>query len=177
MGAAEAELQNRIALGRLANPGRLRRDEGLEVDDIEERGFEELALNDGAADADERLVRKDNGAFGHRIHIAGKFQVAQIVEEGLLEKGLAIVPSQRLEIGDFVAIDLKIAKVVNGICQAAGNAVAALKWILTEKEMKDGLALLNAILPIAVGHRELIEVGQKNRVFLMRFTHSVVNTL
>ena len=36
---------------------------GLEVDEIEERRLEELAVEDRAGDAEERLVGEDDGAF------------------------------------------------------------------------------------------------------------------
>ena len=39
LGAAKAELDDRFALGGLANPGGFGGDESLEIEDVEQRGF------------------------------------------------------------------------------------------------------------------------------------------
>ena len=95
LGAAEAELEDGIASGGVADAGGLGGDQGLEVDDVEEGGFEELGLEDRAGDADERLVGEDDGAFGDGVDVAGELQLGEIIRGSRSSKSGAVVAGER----------------------------------------------------------------------------------
>ena len=49
------------------------------------------------------------------------------------------------------------------MCQASSYTVTAIKWIFAEKQMKGGFFLTDPRFPIAIGHRELIQVGKQSQ--------------
>ena len=76
--------------GGLADTCRLGGDEGLEVDHVQKRRLQQLALEDRPLHADKRLLREDRGPLRHRIHIQAELEPAEVVQEGLLEEGLPV---------------------------------------------------------------------------------------
>ena len=70
MRAAQSEFDHRVVAGGGADASRFGRDEGGEVDEVEEGAFEELALDKGALDAYERFIGVDDIAFGDRVYAA-----------------------------------------------------------------------------------------------------------
>ena len=83
---AQAELDDRVAACREPQPRRLRGDQRLEVDEVEQRGLDELGVQDRPAHADERLVREHDRPLGHRVDVAGEAQLAEQPQEGVLEE-------------------------------------------------------------------------------------------
>ncbi len=178
LSAAQAEFENRFRRGGVANSCRLGRDQGLEIDDIEQRRFQDLALDDGAGHPYQRFVGENQRAFGDGVDIAGEAQVAEIIDEAEIEEGLSIVAGQGGQVGQFVFVEVKILEIIDDIGQSAGNAETAVEGILPEEEMEDRLAFVDLVFPIAVGHCQLVKVGEENRVFLLFRLHlSVKMTL
>ena len=55
----KSEFQHRLATRRQANPGGLRRDKLLEVDQVQQRRLEQLTLEDRTLNPQQRFLRKD----------------------------------------------------------------------------------------------------------------------
>ena len=64
LGPPQAELDHLVALGGQADARGLGGDERLEVDEVQERRLEQLALEQRPLHADQRLVGEDDRAFG-----------------------------------------------------------------------------------------------------------------
>ncbi len=52
----QAELKDRVGVGRFADPSRLGGDQGLEVDQVEQRRFQQLRFEDRSGNPQERLM-------------------------------------------------------------------------------------------------------------------------
>ena len=50
-----------------------------------DHGFNELSLNDGTFDLDDRFAGENRRAFGDRPDIAAEFEIAQLIEKYLAE--------------------------------------------------------------------------------------------
>ena len=64
-----------------ADARRLGGDQGLEVDQVEQRRLQELSLEERAADPQQRLVREHHRALGHGVDVAREAQRREVVEE------------------------------------------------------------------------------------------------
>ena len=84
--APQAKFQNAAALRGLHHAAGLGGDERLMVDDVEQRGFDELRLEDRRAHADQRLAGEHDGALGHGVNIARKAEIAQRRDELRVEQ-------------------------------------------------------------------------------------------
>ena len=51
------------------------------VDHVEQRGLQQLALEEGTGDPEHRLVREDHGALGHRIDVEAEIQFTEMGEK------------------------------------------------------------------------------------------------
>ena len=69
-----------------------------------------------------------------------------------------VVPCEARKVGELLVFKMKLREVVDGVCQATRDAESALERVPSKKEVKDGFVLVNRILPITVGHGELVEV-------------------
>ena len=85
LGAAQAKLGNGTAVRRQHHARRLGGDKRLEADNVEQRRFEQLALQRGAGDANHGLARKDELALGNGVDVYMRTKIAQVVEECRLE--------------------------------------------------------------------------------------------
>jgi len=62
---------------------------------------------------------------------------------------------------EVFGVEAQGGQIVDRVVQAAGEAVAAVEGVLAERKVKHRLAFRPAELPVAVGHGELVEVGQE----------------
>ena len=136
--------------------------ERLEVDEVEQRGLEQLALQDRAADADQRLVGEDDGPLGHGVDVDGQLHPSE-VRRGTRgsKRRLPSLPVEPVEVGDVLAIEPEAPDQLDGRREPAGDGEAALEGVAPEEQVEDGLLVDAAGLPVAVGHRELVEVGEQ----------------
>ncbi len=91
LGPAQAELEHRVTLGCGRDPGGLGGDQGLKIEDRQQPGLEQLALEQGPADPEQGLVREAGRALGHGVEVDAGAQLAQPIEEGRVEQGGAVV--------------------------------------------------------------------------------------
>src|SRR5205823_6217262 len=83
--AAPAARQLAAAAGGLADEATLSRNERLEVDDVQQRGLDDLGLQNRPGHPHQRLVREDDGPLRHGLHVAREGHVLEEVEVPALE--------------------------------------------------------------------------------------------
>ena len=160
LGPAQAEFEDGLPLRGDRHARGLGRDEGVEVDQAQQRGLEQLALDDRPAHADQGLVRKDHGPFRDGVDVRGQAQGAEVIEEGALEERLAVVAGQGREVAERSGFEAEIVQPVDDRLQSAGHRIAALERQLAEGQTEHRLALGATGAPVGVGHGQLVEVGQ-----------------
>ena len=88
-------------------------------------------------------------------------QLAQVVEKRRLEQRFSVGAGERRQIRQIVAAELEAVEVVERRGQSAGHAEAAFERLLAKDQVKHGLAIRAARLPIAVGHGQLVQVREQ----------------
>ena len=159
LGAAQAEVRDRVALGRLDHARGLRGDERLEVHEVKKRGLDELAVDDGAHDADHRLAGEDDLSLGHRVDGEVEPVPAEILEEAGLEHGAAARGRERGKVVHVLVVEHEVLDELGDLPRAAGDAETAAEGVLAEERVEAGLRADKARLPEPLGHGQLIEVG------------------
>ena len=149
--AAGAELKHRAAARGADNAVGLRRDQALVVDGQERERLNELRLDSGGTDDDERLLRKDGRPLRDGVDIAREAEILQIVQKLLAEE----VPAA--EIGDVLLGEVQVLDIVDQLLQTRRDGKAAAVWHLAEKDIKIGDAVLVAGLEVTIAHRQLVE--------------------
>ena len=56
--------------------------------------------------------------------------------------------------------ETEVLQVLDGRGQAGGHRKAAAERVVAEGQVEDGLLLADPRLPVAVGHRQLVEIGR-----------------
>ncbi len=164
LGAAVAELEDRRAGGGMADAGGFGGDEGLEIDDVQQGGFDQLGVEDGALDAEDGFVGENGGAFGDGIDVEGQAESGEMVEEIFLKHRVAVFGAQGGEVVDFPGAEVEIPQPFEGWAESGGDGIAALERQSAEEEMEDAFLPGFARLEIGGGHCELVEIGLERRV-------------
>ncbi len=164
LGAAQAKVRDRVALGRLHHAGGLGGNQRLEVHKVEKGRLDQLAVDDRAHNANHGLAREDNLALGHGVDREVQAVPAQELKEAGLEHGAAAGGLKRGQVLDVGILVDKVLDKVGNLTRAARDAVAPAKRVFAEEGVEAGLGLGQAALPKALGHRELVEIGVKTNV-------------
>lgn len=162
---SQAKFKNRVAAGRVAYSRGFRRDQCLGIENVKQRRFQNLAFNDRARYAHHGLDGKSNRAIGHGIDVAGELEPLEIGEEIRGEERLAVVALQGFEILDVAPIKPELSHVFNRIGEAANNRIAAIERIGSIEEMKDCLGAAKPSFPLAIGHGQLVDIGEQREGF------------
>ncbi len=170
LGAAQAELEHRLSPGGVADPGRLAGDQGLEVDDGQQRGLDQLGLQDRALHAQQGLVREDHGALGHGVDPTRKAHRAQVREEGRLEQRLAVAAGDRRQVRQVGGVEAQPLEELDRRLDATRDRVRAAERVAPEGQVEDRLALGLAGLPVAVGHGQLVQVREQRQRRAVEFS-------
>ena len=141
LGAAQAELQDGFSAGRQADPSGFGRDQRLEVDQVEQRRLDKLALHQWSLDADQRLGWKNQRAFRDGIDLTTELHGLQGVKKRPVEQRFAVSTAHLGQKGRVVRIEPKMAQKIHHVFKAAGDAEASPKWIVAEEEIENGLPL------------------------------------
>ena len=161
LGAAQAKLKDRLAAGGDIHAGCLGGDEGLEVDDVEQGGLDELALGQRSPHPDDRFVREGDRALGHGIDLDAQLKVEQVVEEVLAKEGLVVIAFEATQVSDVAFAETKGGEEVHDVFQPADEGESPIKGVLAKEEVKNAFLLRFARFVIAIGHGELVEVGEQ----------------
>ena len=151
---AKAELHHRAALGRVTYTRRLCGDQGLMVDDIEDRGLHQLRFHDRSDDLEKRFLRENHSSFRDRPDIARETEVQKVFQKVLVKcpRGAQII--------NIILVEAKSLHVVDHLVKAGTDRVAAAVRIGTVEGIKHDL-WISSCLEITLHHGQLIEVGEK----------------
>jgi hypothetical protein len=81
MGAAQSEIHKLLARCREHYPSGLRRDDRLEMQQVEQSRLNELRLRQWSRHPQHRFVGEEHGALRHRVHVTGETQHGEAVDE------------------------------------------------------------------------------------------------
>ena len=154
VGAAEPEIDENLARAGQHHACRLRRDQRLEMQDVDEAGFGELRLRQRRGHPQDRLIGKENGALGHGMHIAGEAELAQVVEQIPAELAGGLEPFE------FRRREAKVFEVVERLLEAGRKEKAAAGGQAADEEFENGGFCL-AMIQVGLHHVDLIKVGQQ----------------
>ena len=160
LGAAQAKLGDGTAVRRQHHTCRLGGDERLEADDVEQRRLEQLALQRRTGDAHHGLARKDELTLGHGVNVHVRAKVAQVVEECGFKHRTAGGSLKRGEVLDILGRKAQILDELGELGGAAHDGVRAAKRMVTVKRRKTTLLIGFTALPKALGHSELVQIGE-----------------
>ena len=126
-------------------------------------GLDELGLDGGRPDRQDRLPGEDGRPLGDGPDIAGKPEIPQVVQEFLGEESLAP------EVLDVLLGEAEVLHIVDELVQPRADGKSAVVRHVPEKDVKIGDAVLIPGLQIAVPHGQLVEVTEKAQVQLFLF--------
>ena len=127
--------------------------QALMIDGKKNHGFNQLCLNHGTSDGDNRLTRENRRSLGNRPDIAGKLEIAKIIEKFICEAFF-------LQKGKILLREAEILKIVKKLTDACHDGKAAVIGNLSEEHIKPGNFVFHAVLEIAVCHCQLIEIHE-----------------
>ena len=168
LGTAQAKLGDGTAIRRQYHACRLGGDERLEADDVEQRRLEQLALQSRTGDAHHGLARKNKLALGHGVNVHVSAEVAQVVEECGFKHRTAGGSLKRGEVLDILGRKAQILDELGKLGGAAHDGVRATKRMVAVKRRKTTLLIGFAAHPQALGHSELVQIGEHCDVGGMR---------
>src|SRR5690606_32873025 len=102
----------------------------------------------------DRLAGKADGAFRHRIEVAGELEALEIREEAVVKE---LRVGKRVELG---GAEPQAGQVVDELRETRGDQEVSSRRQSPEEELEDGL-LMHAAVEIRLQHRELIEVREQ----------------
>jgi hypothetical protein len=161
--STQPELHHRRPTGGEDDVRRLGRRERRVVHEVEQRALQQLRLEQGTRDPQQRLVREDEGALGHGVDVDPQPEVAQVVQERPLEQRLVVVAEEALEMRELggrerIALDER-----DHALEPGRQREAATERRVAEEQREDRLLVEALELPVARGHRQLVEVGHRRR--------------
>jgi hypothetical protein len=110
--APQAEVDEQLAGRRQYGPHRLRCDDRLKVDEVEELRLDELRFGDRRRHAQDRLIGKEDGALRKRIDVAAETEGAQPFEQPRVE------PAERAESAQIVVREAQFLQEGDSLRQA-----------------------------------------------------------
>ena len=158
LGPAGAKLQHGTALGRTDDSIGLGGNHGLMVQGQKHIGLDELGLNGGGADGQNRLLGKHRRALRHGVNVPGKAEISQIVQKILVKN--VLFPEKC----NVLPVKMQLLDVLHNLLQARRNGIAAPIGNRPEEHVKVGDFILKALLKIAVSHGQLIKVAEHGQV-------------
>ena len=158
LSAAGAKLQHGAALSSPDDAVGLGGDQALMIDGQQQVGFNQLRLNGGSLDGQDGLVGEDGRAFRDSVDITGEFEVAQIIQEGLVKVTLGA------QVGDVIIGEVQLLDVFHDLLQAGRDGKAAAVRHGTVEYVKHHILLVEAVAEITVAHRDLIKVKEHGQI-------------
>ena len=93
---------------------------------------------------------------------------AEIFEKRPVEKRFFVVAAKRGKIIELGSIEMQIFQIFDRGGQPGRNRKSAAKRILPKKQMKYRIQILLIGFPIAVGHGQLIQIGQQSQRWFIK---------
>ncbi len=133
-------------------------DQALVVDGEQHHGFDKLRLHHRPAHGDNRLMRENRRTLRDRPYVAGKFKMAQIIEEFLAENLLGA------QVFDVRLGKRKVPEVIDQLLNAGHDRQAAAVRDFPEEHIEIGDLVAPAVGEKPVGHRQLVKIGQQRQI-------------
>src|SRR5947207_327059 len=96
----------------------------LKIDEVQQRGLDDLRLENRALNAEQRFVRENHRAFRDSVEVAVDAQVPQVIKKTLIEKRLFVLPRNGSEIRNIRVFEMEVAQEADYISQPAGDGEA-----------------------------------------------------
>ena len=130
----------------------------MEINKIEQGCFNELTIDNGTYDPNNRLTRKHKLAFRNGIDRKIQSMIAQKVKKSGLKEASAARRRNTCQVADIVIFKYKIFNEIRYLTNTARNGIAAIEGILAEKRGKTGLVINHARFPVPLCHSEFVEI-------------------
>ena len=161
LGSPQAELQHGPAAGSQVTASRFGGHQRGKVDQVQQRGFQQLALKQRPLHPQERLAREHQLPFGHGPDVALPAQLFQVAKELLGKQRLPVASGQRGQVVQIVAAEAAAAQVLHSRLHATGDGKAAPERQTPKEQVEHRLTLGQSGSPVAVGHGQLVEVRKQ----------------
>ena len=157
LGTAESKLHYTVPVSGKDDTGSLCGDQGLMINDIQDRCLYELCFHNRGNDLNERFFWKDYRSFGNSINISRKVEASEIVQEIFAED------PQTPEIIHILISEIQIFYIFNYLIQSGADRISASAWILAEEYVKDDGFIL-PLFVVSLHHSKFIEVSKQGKV-------------
>ena len=164
LGPPETELRHRTPLCRKAHAGSLGRHERLKVHQVQQRGLDELAVDDRARHPHHGLARKRQVSFAQGIYRDTGPPLGQPVKEVGRKQRTAPWGFEAPQVGDVLGTVTEPLDQRGELAGSTHHGKPTPTGVLSKKGGEARLHVREAAAPIALGHRDFVEVGQKTKV-------------
>ncbi len=154
---AQPEVDQQFARRSQHATGRLGRDQGLEVNEIDQPGLDQLRLGQRRDDLHDGLVGKERRALRHGADIASEAKVGEIVDQARFEA------LRRLQVADVFVREAKPLEEVEQLFEPGRQQeIAGLRQ--ASREELENRFVVHPAVDVGVQHGELVEIGQQTAV-------------
>ncbi len=152
--APQAEIHQQLSAACQNRPRGLGRDQRLELKQVDEARLHQLRLRKRRGHPQQRLVRKADRAFRHRVHVAPESKPGQPVEESR-RKALGL-----REPVDFRRGEAKVLQVLDYLLQSRRHEKIAIVGQFPGEEL-EYRGVFHAVRVVRRQHGELVQVGEQ----------------
>ena len=152
MRAAQSKIHEQLTGSSKHHSRRLRGDQRLKVQNVNESGFQQLRLGQWRGHAQDWLVGKKYRPLRHRMHVSSEAKLGKVVEQSFAKSAAACQPVYILGRKPDILEEGK------RLFEPRRDQGAATGWKLAHEEFEDGRLRL-AMIQVGLDHIELIEIG------------------
>ena len=152
--APQTEIDQELVGSGEDHTGGFCRDQGLVMKDVDEAGLDQLRLRQRRRHPKNRLIGKENGAFGHCVDIAAEPQSGEVIEK-LLAKTRAAC-----QLLDLLRREPQVLQEFESRLEPGRHQESAPRWQLADEELEHG-GFRVAMLKVGLEHVERIEIGEQ----------------
>ena len=150
----QPEIDQELSGRRQHQPRGLRRNQRLEMQQVDEAGLDELGLRQRRGHAQDRLVGEECRALRHGVDVAPEPERCEIIEKRRAESPGARKP------GHVVRREAQALDEPESVLEACGQEKSAPRRQLAEEKLENGGAR-HPMIEIRLQHVQLVEVGEK----------------
>ncbi len=157
VGATQREIADDPALGSRYAPRCLGGDERLKVNLVDDKGLYSLGLHHRTGNLEDGLLWEEDSPFGYGPHVARKPHLGQRVEEVLVKD------AGEPQVLDVTLREAPLFQITQHLLQAGAYHVSTVRGCGAHMQTEGGPAR-HAVLEVALGHGQLVQVGQKTQL-------------
>ena len=156
VGSSGRKIDELPAPSSMHDPRGLRRQDGLEVDLVDEEGLHQLGLDHWSGDLDDWLVDEEDAPFPHGADASGETELPQTLQE------VPVKTTEGIEVLQVPGQESEALQVIEHVGQAGEHEIGTVGRVLAEEEAEGSGGGL-AALPVGLCHRQLVEVGEQSQ--------------